>query len=205
MSYKSELEEHYKRVRARLMLTGISPPVAPLMLAAPGAKVGGVAGSTGVASPKSVRKAEVEFIPAKRRRVNCSISARIEEDVSDWPKLPPLRDSISEVGNVSLWRRLVAAVAREHDVTSELILSKRRSHNIIDARMECMYRMRVDLHMSLPNIGAKLGRDHSTVLYGVRKVRDRLLDEMSEKAHAGHPTALTPRPAVGHIPELVVA
>ena len=205
MSYKSELEDHYKRVRMRLM-TGVKPAAAPLLLAAPGARVGGVAGSTGVVSPKAIRRAEKDFIAIKRRRETCDISTRIVDDVSKYPRLPPLRDPAADLGNISVWRRLVAAVAREHEVTPEQILGKGRSHHIVDARMECMYRMRVELLMSPPNIGDKLGRDHSTVLHGVRKVRTRLLDEMREKEHAGDPALMTLRPETGgRLPELVVA
>ena len=204
MSYKSELEDHYKRVRMRLM-TGVKPAAAPLLLAAPGARVGGVAGSTGVVSPKAIRRAEKDFIAIKRRRETCNISTRIVDDVSKYPRLPPLRDPAADLGNISVWRRLVSAVAHEHDVTPEQILSNRRSHHIVDARMECMYRMRVELMMSLPQIGDKLGRDHSTVLHGVRKVHRKLLDEIRQKEDAAIASHTTLRPVAGYTPPELVA
>lgn len=205
MSYKSELEEHYKRVRARLMMNGLRPERAPLLLAAPSVGVGGIAGSTGVTPPKAAREAEESFIPIRTDKNATCLGARVDDEVEWSPKLPPLKDPASDLGNISIWRRVVAAVARAHDVSPEEILSKKRCHNIVEARMECMYRMRIDLRMSYLNIASKLGRDHSTVIHGVRKVRTKLLDEIAQKADAGDPVLMTLRPEAGRLPELVVA
>ncbi len=65
---------------------------------------------------------------------------------------------------------LVGKVANEHRVGIELLLSRRRTKTIAKARTE----LYVELHnagLSYPEIGRCTGRDHTTVLSGVRSVR----------------------------------
>jgi chromosomal replication initiator protein len=63
-------------------------------------------------------------------------------------------------------------------VTPEAMLSKRRTKEIVEPRQVAMYLCRELLGMTLSDIGRAFGgRDHSTVIHGVEKVRVRLVEE----------------------------
>jgi len=61
-------------------------------------------------------------------------------------------------------------VARKHDVTvSDIRGSSRRPH-LVRARQEAAYEIRTQRKLSLPQIATLLGgRDHTTVLYGIKR------------------------------------
>lgn len=66
-------------------------------------------------------------------------------------------------------------VAAKHRVPPAAIRGPRRYHQFVLARQEAMYRCREEAGKSFPQIAAFLGRkDHTTVLYGVRRHRERL-------------------------------
>lgn len=78
------------------------------------------------------------------------------------------------------WRRIVIETAIKHNIMPAEMLSSQRAYNLVAARHEVMYRLKTETTMSLPAIGKKLGKDHSTVLHGVRKHIARM-----EAANAG--------------------
>lgn len=66
-------------------------------------------------------------------------------------------------------------VARKHGVSIDELRSHRRHKEVIAARHEAMWRCRHETLASLPMIGRALGgRDHTTILNGVRKHAARL-------------------------------
>jgi chromosomal replication initiator protein len=78
-------------------------------------------------------------------------------------------------------------VARAWDVTPDSLSSKRRTREITEPRQVAMYLIRELLDRSLQNIGALFGgRDHSTVIYAVRKVEERVGEdpEFAERVDA---------------------
>jgi hypothetical protein len=80
------------------------------------------------------------------------------------------------------WKRIVHETAKKHSVTFNEIVSPQRSHLIVLARHECCYRMAMETTMSLPQIGRRLGgRDHTTVLHGIRRHAAREGLETSRK------------------------
>jgi chromosomal replication initiator protein len=68
---------------------------------------------------------------------------------------------------------LVISVAADYfDVTPEEISSASRSRPLVNARQIAMYLCRELTDLSLPKIGERFGgRDHSTVIFAVNKVR----------------------------------
>lgn len=71
-------------------------------------------------------------------------------------------------------REWIAYVCHKHGVTQEMLIGKRRTKPIVLARHEAMWGLR-KLGLSYPRIGALLGgRDHSTVIHGVRKHAERI-------------------------------
>lgn len=74
-------------------------------------------------------------------------------------------------------RQIIKQVADKHCISVEEIKSHRRSRNVVNARHEAFYRCRHETSNSLPQIGRFFGgRDHSTVLHGIRKHQERLND-----------------------------
>jgi hypothetical protein len=81
----------------------------------------------------------------------------------------------SPIIHMPSWKRIVREVSKKHGVAIVDILSTRRSQPFVNARYEAMYRMRHETNMSFPQIGRRLGgRDHTTVLHGVREHAKRV-------------------------------
>ena len=74
-------------------------------------------------------------------------------------------DSITMPPNII--RDMISAAAEKHGVTRAEILGSCRRKNIVAARREVMYRA-VEAGYSLGEIGRRIGRDHTSVLYGHR-------------------------------------
>ena len=70
------------------------------------------------------------------------------------------------------------AVCEHFGLTAKEITGTSRVSRLTRPRHIAMYIMREDTNQSLPAIGANLGgRDHTTVLYGVRKISNELADD----------------------------
>jgi hypothetical protein len=149
MTYAAQLSDHYAAARARLF-SGQEPPAKPRRYLL----------------PPQPRPVPVGIPEAIRRKVRVPkiIRARQNEDRD----LLPLPDA-------EKWKSILAEVCEKHGIDWLDLASDRRSTPIVRARHEAMYRMRHETTMSLPAIGRKMGgRDHTTVLHGVRKHAERL-------------------------------
>lgn len=77
-------------------------------------------------------------------------------------------------------RGILASVAHAHDVSLEDLRGPSRKRRFTFPRQEAMWRIRQvrvsagGYRYSLPQIGEFLGRDHATVLHGVRTYEARL-------------------------------
>ncbi|MBN1486269.1 MAG: chromosomal replication initiator protein DnaA [Anaerolineae bacterium] len=70
---------------------------------------------------------------------------------------------------------IINAVAHHYGITLEDIQGPRRSRRIAGPRQIAMYLLREETNASLPQIGAQLGgRDHTTIMYGCDRIRERL-------------------------------
>ncbi|MCC6175522.1 MAG: chromosomal replication initiator protein DnaA [Chloroflexi bacterium] len=65
---------------------------------------------------------------------------------------------------------IVDAVARHFGVTVEDLRGKARHQKIVAPRHLAMYLLREDARLSYPQIGALLGRDHTSALHGYEKI-----------------------------------
>jgi chromosomal replication initiator protein len=71
--------------------------------------------------------------------------------------------------------RILEAVARHFDVPLERLLGRERSAEVVLPRQVAMYLLRCETGASLPQIGDAVGgRDHTTVMYGVERIADRM-------------------------------
>jgi len=68
-------------------------------------------------------------------------------------------------------------VAEKHDVSIDDMVSSRRPQKVYNARHEYFYRARCETSASLPQIGRACGgKDHTTVLYGIERHKQRMAD-----------------------------
>lgn len=69
---------------------------------------------------------------------------------------------------------IVEAAAEKYNLNSDVIFSKNRMKDVADARMAIMYLAQRLLGLTTGSIGRKLGRQHSTVIHGIKTVTARL-------------------------------
>ena len=82
---------------------------------------------------------------------------------------------VNELGPIS-GETILDAVAAYHHVPSELLAGKSRVRSLVLARYIAMYLIRHHTELSLSEIGALFsGRDHSSVIHGVRKIETGIL------------------------------
>lgn len=71
------------------------------------------------------------------------------------------------------WRAIVKLVGLKHQVTTDAILGSSRSHSIVVARQEAMHLVFRHCEFSLPEIGKRFNKDHTTVLHAIRVIEGR--------------------------------
>ncbi len=85
-----------------------------------------------------------------------------------------LRQSLQPVGMGITLDKITQAICERHQVKVSDLRSKRRGRSISEPRQIIMFLGRRLTSLSLDEIGDQFGgRDHSTVLYGVRKIEKR--------------------------------
>ena len=77
--------------------------------------------------------------------------------------------------------QIISEVARTYDVSEKDIISKRKTAELAKARQIAMYIARETTELSYKPIGEAFGKDHTTVLYAVKKVENFLKDNPHEK------------------------
>ena len=77
--------------------------------------------------------------------------------------------------------QIINEVARTYDVSEKDIISKRKTAELAKARQIAMYIARETTELSYKPIGEAFGKDHTTVLYAVKKVEAFLKDNPHEK------------------------
>ena len=79
-------------------------------------------------------------------------------------------------------KRIITATAEHFNLTAADLCGKRRTKEIALARQVAMYLARNLTDLSLPKIGEEFGgRDHTTVIYGVRKIENLLQNNNDKK------------------------
>ena len=191
MSYLKDLQNHYKAVRARMQ-----PVVRPVMKALPKP----MPASQEKASPSKPLKAglapegaDTALVTEALRQANPewvggnhSQAIKIANEMAAAPRLPLLPGLIlNEIGAMR-WVRVLHAVAAYHEIDPVEILSTSRKKHVVKARFEVFYRLRVELNFSYPKIAQLMKKDHTTVLHGVTRMKQMLLDGLVERDDDEH-------------------
>ena len=101
-------------------------------------------------------------------------------DLNDMPlDLPNISRAIDDMfkaeGNaVPTPALILSQVCKLYGVEESVLRGSQKSKGIAEARQVCMYLIRKLTNLSLPDIGKEFGKDHSTVLYNIRKVETQL-------------------------------
>lgn len=75
----------------------------------------------------------------------------------------------------ALIRRALASIAKKHGLTPGDLSGPNRTNRYVAARHEAMFVLHHRFGLSLPRVGFLLGgRDHTTVLHGIRRHRQRV-------------------------------
>ncbi len=69
---------------------------------------------------------------------------------------------------------IISQVCKFYDVDEIALRGSNKSRGIVEPRQVAMYLVRKLTNLSFPEIGVEFGRDHATVMYGIRKVETLL-------------------------------
>jgi hypothetical protein len=212
MSYQKQLQEHYKEVKKRLWGRPPAPVIIkPKALPPPSAPChtrntlppSPPPGLLSESEEKAIVQQALNYTSQERYQPFMGGRTRAQEDrfkdeLRLSPRLPPIAGlNLNEPGAIR-WQRILHAIARQHGVKAEEILSPCRRKDVIRARHEICYRLRIELCFSYEKIAKLMKRDHTSVIHGVYKVRDRLLDEQSKARNDGGPAIVYHPTIVGH-------
>ena len=83
-----------------------------------------------------------------------------------------LRDLVAPgpTGRTVMPAAILLAVARYYGVNADDLKGRSRHKQIVEPRQVAMHLLREDAHLSTPEIGRLLNRDHTTVLHGLKQV-----------------------------------
>jgi hypothetical protein len=185
MSYLKDLQDHYKAVRERMqanalpVMKALPKPIPALQERAKPSeppKAGlALKDADGVLVTEALRQSNPDWIGG-----NHSQAIKIAKEMANAPKLPPLPGLVlNEMGAIR-WVRVLRAVAEHHEIDPSEILSTCRKRHINRARFEVFYRLRMDLNFSYTKIAQLMKRDHTSVLHGVLRMKQMILDGLVE-------------------------
>lgn len=99
--------------------------------------------------------------------LNTPITLNLAREVTSHIVKTPIRKSVN-------FDMIVESTAEYFGLNPDTIFTKSRLRDIADARQMVMYICSKHTGLSTPAIGAKLNREHSTVIHGISAVKDRL-------------------------------
>ncbi|MSS62966.1 chromosomal replication initiator protein DnaA [Velocimicrobium porci] len=114
-------------------------------------------------------------IVARSRLINKKVDVALAEEA--------LKDLISPNDKKDITVELIIGIVAEHfDISSDDIISSKKSRNIAYPRQICMYLCRTLTEIPLKDIGNKLGkRDHTTIIHGIEKIKKDMEKDSSLK------------------------
>ncbi|MBQ8579582.1 MAG: chromosomal replication initiator protein DnaA [Oscillospiraceae bacterium] len=86
----------------------------------------------------------------------------------------------SEGNNLPTPNLIISQVCKFYSVDEVVLRGSQKTKGIAEARQVAMYLVRKLTNLSLPDIGKEFGKDHSTVLYNIRKVEVALKNDDTE-------------------------
>ena len=119
----------------------------------------------------------------ERERIQLEFSQRAEERRRAY-EAEATKDELSVIQHPSM-RRIIRAVSNEFGISVVDIISHRRTATFVLPRQVAMYLCKVTTPHSLPTIAKQFdGRDHTTILHGVRTTAARMAANDAFRARA---------------------
>ncbi|MDO5127304.1 MAG: chromosomal replication initiator protein DnaA [Eubacteriales bacterium] len=111
-------------------------------------------------------------------------SKLLKKEVTLEIAIDSLKDIINKDTSQTITPELIIKTVSEHlNISAEDIRSKKRSQDIATARQIVMYLCRIHTVLSLQTIGAAVGgKDHATVMNGIKRVETRMNEDASFKS-----------------------
>ena len=78
---------------------------------------------------------------------------------------------------------IISQVCKFYSIEEDVLRGTKKTKGITEARQVATYLIRKLTNLSLPDIGKEFSRDHSTILYGIRKVEVALKDGDKQLQH----------------------
>ena len=116
-----------------------------------------------------VKKLQALIVIDKKIPTIFSVQSLIKDIINDTKPEPIKIDTI------------IAEVAKTYNVSEGDILSNRRTQDLVIARQVAMYISKQTTDLSFKAIGEHFGKDHTTVLYNVKRIEDFLRDKPYQK------------------------
>lgn len=196
MSYLKELQDRYKAARARMQANAkLENKTLPNPMLVSRAKENSSKhpraglvpeGADHALVTEALKQANPEWIGG-----NHAQAIKIANEMVSAPKLPPLPGLVLNEAGAVRWLRVLHAVAAYHEIDPSEILSTSRKRHVIRARFEVFYRLRVDLNFSYPKIAQLMKKDHTTVLHGVTRMRQMVLDGLVQRDNDSRSPSVT--------------
>jgi hypothetical protein len=117
-----------------------------------------------------------EHYKAVRARLHAGKPTRIDPPPPE-PDLPPPVDlgllmreahDLADTPIGPRWKYVLRDVAKRHNLTIDQLIGPRRHRHLVTARIEAYHLLR-GLGYTLPQIGHRMNRDHTTILHGLTK------------------------------------
>lgn len=84
-------------------------------------------------------------------------------ETGEWPRL------IAPVGPKATARRIIAETAAKYGEKVSDVVGSRKFGSLVRCRRETAWRIAKETRLSYPQIGALLGKDHSTIIWAIRR------------------------------------
>lgn len=81
--------------------------------------------------------------------------------------------------------RIISCISSTYRIPLADFVSERTGKPLAEARQVAMWLMRYRTPMSLPQIGKRLHRDHTTVMYGIARIAARIKSDRDLAARIG--------------------
>lgn len=85
--------------------------------------------------------------------------------------------NLTGLAPVTNGERILIETAAKHKISIKDLRSSAKYSKIVNARWECMYRLKVELNLPLTAIARFMNRDHTSVLHALRKYKKTRLQE----------------------------
>lgn len=105
-----------------------------------------------------------------------TIQEQAEQLLLSGAKPSETEDLVAKHFRQNTFKGVAGAVSEHFGIGIRDIMSRTRLFRIVYARHICFYVARKVIKISLPEIGRRMGCDHTTVLHGVRKIEAQLSD-----------------------------